>query len=159
MGKMKIEGEDIEDLGLTLVGEDVEVDIVDPDDVAALLIADPNDTAIIEGATVPPVAADVPSDHPAVADDVEEDLLSQLEAILSPQSMAPGEDSEDTPVSARKSPKKQNDDGEEDDSLGAVKPRQKDEIHCGRCWILVKATIHKCPVDDDICPVICARKK
>lgn len=158
MGKIKIEGEDIENLGLTLVDEDD--DTVDPDDMEALTADDIDDAAIIEVIAVTPPAIDVLPDHPVAIEDIEEDLLSQLEAILSPRSLAHEDESEDTPVSTRRSVKKKNDDDEEaeDESLGAVKPRQKDEVHCGRCYILVKATIVRCPVDDDSCPVVCGGK-
>lgn len=156
MGKMKLEGEDIEDLGLTLVGEDD--DTVDPDDVEVLTVEDIDDDAIVEVTPVTPHAPDVPPDHPAVVDDIEEDLLSQLEAILSPHSLTLADESEDTPASPRRSANIKDDDEEEDESLGAVKPRQKDEVHCGRCYILVKATIGRCPVDDDSCPVVCGGK-
>ncbi len=159
MGKLTIEGEDVEDLGLTLVGADAD-EASDVDDLDVLAVEDLDTVEIVEVAVVPPHLAAVLDDNPAVADDIEEDLLSRLETILSPQSMEPLYESEDAPASTRKNKKtKTEDNDDEDDSLGVVKPRQKDEVHCGRCWILVKATIHKCPVDDDGCPVICARKK
>lgn len=170
MGKMKIEGEDLEDLGLTLiVDESSDVDESDEsdesDDAVAFaaaevsLVIDMRDE-VTEISILPSILKDVSYEDSSREDDVEKDLLSQLEAILSPGDVSPPEDTDEVAVPRRKKVKASADnDDDDDDNLGDVRPRQKNEVHCSRCYILVKNTIIKCPVDDDNCPVLACIKK
>lgn len=46
----------------------------------------------------------------------------------------------------------------EDDSTANIDdaiiiPRQKDEQHCQRCWMLVRSNAPRCPAHDDDCPI------
>lgn len=166
MGKMKIEGEDLEDLGLTLiVDESDESDESEESDESAAfaaaevsLVIDIRDE-VTEISILPSILKDVSYEDSSREDDVEKDLLSQLEAILSPGDVRPPEDTDEVAVPRRKKVKASSDDDYDDDNLGDVRPRQKNEVHCSRCYILVKNTIIKCPVDDDNCPVLACIKK
>lgn len=162
MGEIKIEGEDPKDLGLTLVADEVaeidEDDALDYTDDVVLEVADLDDAGI-EIVLVVPTPADTPDEEPTREEDVEEDLLSQLEAILSPGAAgSTGEEEEEGDVVAPKRKKAKTVD-DEDEDLGEVRPRQKNEVHCHRCYILVKVTIGKCPVGEDECPVMACKKQ
>lgn len=159
MSEIKIEGEDLKDLGLTLVADEVaevdEDDVLDYADDAVLEVADLDDAGI-EIVLVVPTPADTPDEEPTREEDVEEDLLSQLEAMLSPGAAGSTEEEGDVVAPKRKKAKTVDD---EDEDLGEVRPRQKNEVHCHRCYILVKVTIGKCPVGEDECPVIACMKQ
>lgn len=77
----------------------------------------------------------------ATADDQEEDLLKILEDKLrTTDEFAP--EGEETPF-------------ETDDSTDGtplIQPRRPDEDHCQQCFLLVRKTAPKCPVDHDLCP-------
>lgn len=151
MGKMQIDGEDVEDLGLVLVEDEDGADAEDDGELVEEIepVDDPQEVVLVS-----PVHVEESSDH-GVTDDKEEDLLSQLESILAPLAQPDGDDVEAAaPVSAKVKGGKKVEDDDEDDTLGAIRPRRKDEVHCGRCYILVKASALKCPVGDDACPVV-----
>lgn len=151
MGKNKLEGEDIEDLGLTLIADD---DSIDVDDLSIddLLSSAQEDSDVIE--IVLPLVDPLDSpDEISDKEDTEEDLLSQLEEILAPSSHHEY-DADETPTSTTVR-KKSKQTETEDDDFDAVQPKQKNEVHCGVCYILVKRNIQVCPLDDDSCPVAC----
>jgi hypothetical protein len=151
MGKNKLEGEDIEDLGLTLIADD---DSIDVDDLSIddLLSSAQEDSDVIE--IVLPLVDPLDSpDEISDKEDTEEDLLSQLEEILAPSSHHEYDaDEAPTSTTVRKKSKQTE---TEDDDFDAVQPKQKNEVHCGVCYILVKRNIQVCPLDDDSCPVAC----
>lgn len=150
MGKNKLEGEDIEDLGLTLIVDDDSIDIEDLS-IDGLLSSAHEDSDIVE--IVLPLVD--PLDSPGeVSDkeDIEEDLLSQLEEILAPRSHH--ECDADETVTSTTVRKKNKQTETEDDDFDSVQPKQKHEVHCGVCYILVRRNIERCPLDDDNCPVV-----
>ena len=151
MGKNKLEGEDIEDLGLTLITDDDSIDIEDLsiDDLLSSAQEDSDTVEVILPSVDPIDSPDEVSDK----EDTEEDLLSQLEEILAPRSHR--EYDTDETVTSTTVRKKNKQTETEDDDFDAVQPKQKNEVHCGVCYILVKRNIQRCPLDDDTCPVVC----
>lgn len=151
MGKNKLEGEDIEDLGLTLITDDDSIDIEDLsiDDLLSSAHEDSDTVEVVLPSVDPIDSPDEVSDK----EDTEEDLLSQLEEILAPSSHR--EYDTDETVTSTTVRKKNKQTETEDDDFDAVQPKQKNEVHCGVCYILVKRNIQRCPLDDDTCPVVC----
>ncbi|NCX60869.1 MAG: hypothetical protein EBW98_06715, partial [Actinobacteria bacterium] len=77
----------------------------------------------------------------ATADDQEEDLLKILEDKLrTSDEFAP--EGEETPFEADDST----------DGTPLIQPRRPDEDHCQQCFLLVRKSAPKCPVDHDLCP-------
>ena len=151
MGKNKLEGEDIEDLGLTLITDDDSIDIEDLsiDDLLSSAHEDSDTVEVILPSVDPIDSPDEISDK----EDTEEDLLSQLEEILAPSSHREYDTDETVTNTTVRKKNKQTE--TEDDDFDAVQPKQKNEVHCGVCYILVKRNIQRCPLDDDTCPVVC----
>ena len=151
MGKNKLEGEDIEDLGLTLITDDDSIDIEDLsiDDLLSSAQEDSDTVEVILPSVDPIDSPDEVSDK----EDTEEDLLSQLEEILAPSSHREYDTDETVTNTTVRKKNKQTE--TEDDDFDAVQPKQKNEVHCGVCYILVKRNIQRCPLDDDTCPVVC----
>ena len=77
----------------------------------------------------------------ATADDQEEDMLKILEDKLrTSDEFAP--EGEETPFEADDST----------DGTPLIQPRRPDEDHCQQCFLLVRKSAPKCPVDHDLCP-------
>jgi len=77
----------------------------------------------------------------SLSDDAEKDLLTILESKILSEEEAENlsEDAEDDVL-----------DGVND---SVIVPRQKDEQHCQRCWLLVRSSAPRCPIHDDDCPI------
>ncbi|NDG76650.1 MAG: hypothetical protein EBX51_02370 [Acidimicrobiia bacterium] len=129
---------------------DVDVDVIDDDDTAGeaktgeTLPTDDERLNLDDSEEERPrrkSREDEDENELATADDQEEDLLKILEDKLrTSDDFAPeGEE----PVS------------EADDSTDGtplIQPRRPDEDHCQQCFLLVRKSAPKCPVDHDLCP-------
>ena len=77
----------------------------------------------------------------ATADDLEEDLAKMLEDKLrtsddfAPEGEEPSYEADDST-----------------DGTPLIQPRRPDEDHCQQCFLLVRKSAPKCPVDHDLCP-------
>lgn len=74
------------------------------------------------------------------SDEAEEDLLTILEHKMNSEENAETvETIEDDPI--------------ENINDAVIIPRQKNEQHCQRCWMLVRNNAPGCPAHDDDCPI------
>lgn len=74
------------------------------------------------------------------SDEAEEDLLTILEHKINSE-----KDAEVVEV--------MEDDSIENTNDAIIIPRQKNEQHCQRCWMLVRNNAPRCPAHDDDCPI------
>jgi hypothetical protein len=76
------------------------------------------------------------------ADDEEADLATILqEKLRSGEDLPPDDDSEVLDVD------------DVTDGTPLLQPRRPDEEHCQQCFLLVRRSAPKCPVDHDLCPL------
>jgi len=74
------------------------------------------------------------------SDEAEEDLLTILEHKINSEENAEVAETVE-------------DDSTENVNDSIIIPRQKNEQHCQRCWMLVRTNAPKCPAHDDDCPI------
>jgi hypothetical protein len=151
-------------------GEEVDPDALgiaddDADDVVAVDIAIDGDAAVVSDASADEVKTDddrlnldddddetagkrrppreeVDENEMSGSDDEEADLATILaDKLRSNDQLSP--DDETAPVDIE----------DATDGTPLLQPRRADEEHCQQCFLLVRKSAPKCPVDHDLCPL------
>jgi len=151
-------------------GEEVDPDALDiadddADDVVAVDIAIDGDAAVVSDASADEVKTDddrlnldddddetagkrrppreeVDENEMSGSDDEEADLATILaDKLRSNDQLSP--DDEAAPVDIE----------DATDGTPLLQPRRADEEHCQQCFLLVRKSAPKCPVDHDLCPL------
>ena len=151
---------------------DVDSDGGDPDDLTGLTGLEIDPDELPEGEEVDPDALDIADDD---ADDTD------VVAVDAPTTTDPSEDvvktdderlhlddDDDETAEKKRPPREEVDENEmsgSDDETAPVdiedatdgtpllQPRRPDEEHCQQCFLLVRKSAPKCPVDHDLCPL------
>jgi hypothetical protein len=151
-------------------GEEVDPDALgiaddDADDVVAVDIAIDGDAAVVRDASADEVKTDderlnldddddetaekkrppreeIDENEMSGSDDEEADLATILaDKLRSNDQLSP--DDETAPVDIE----------DATDGTPLLQPRRPDEEHCQQCFLLVRKSAPKCPVDHDLCPL------
>ncbi|MEO8364078.1 MAG: hypothetical protein ABI570_06835 [Ilumatobacteraceae bacterium] len=116
----------VDDLGLEIVIEEEDPDVVPTEVVAKKAVGDEDDD----------------DNDLRTEDDVEADLDAILrQKLVASDDIPPNDDEDDTVVD------------DKTDGFERLQPKRPDELQCAQCFLLVRKSAPGCPVEDDACPL------